>query len=135
MLLPQNAHVAIVDGERFLLMRNRGTAAEPALEAEDQPDVSGSGESAAVGHHDTEAKSDGPRTQDKLDHAAGVAGWLNKAVLDHRIAQLLVIADPDTLGEMRRHYHKRLEAALLGELDKQLTGFPGPEIARAIAAA
>ena len=135
MHLPANAHVAIVDGERFVLMRNCGTTAEPALESEGTPDVSEMDESGAFGHHDTDAKSDNSRTMDKLDHAAGVAGWLNRAVLQNRIEQLLIVADPDTLGEMRRHYHKQTEAALVGELDKQLTGMPGPDILKAIVAA
>ena len=132
MNLPDNAHVAVADGTRFLLFRacNHGE-----LAFEDEPDVSGSGESGAMGHHDTDAKSDDYHTQDKLDHAAGVAGWLNHAVSQHRIAQLLVVADPDTLGEMRRHYDKGLEAALIGEVDKLLTGMPGPDIAKVIAAA
>lgn len=135
MQLPPNAHVAVVAGTRFLLFHNRGGSSEPKLEFDDEPDVSDSGESGASGHHDTDAKSDAYRTQDKLDHAAGVAGWLNRAISQHKIAQLLVVADPDTLGEMRRHYDKRLEAALIGELDKQLTGMPGPDIAKAIAVA
>lgn len=64
-----------------------------------------------------------------------MAAWLNRAVLQHRIERLLIVADPDTLGEMRRHYHKALDAALVGELDRQLTGMPGPGIAQAIAGA
>jgi protein required for attachment to host cells len=135
MRIPANAHVAIVDGERFLLMRNHGTGPAPELELEAEPEVEGLGESGATGHHDTDAKSDAYRTQDKLDHAAGVVGWLNRAVLQNRIEQLLVVADPDTLGEMRRHYHKQTEAALVGELDKLVTGMPGPDIAKVIEAA
>ena len=135
MQLPANAHVAIVDGERFLLMRNRGAGLAPELELEAEPEVQGLGESGAAGHNDTDAKSDAWRTQDKLDHAAGVAGWLNRAVLQNRIERLLVVADPDTLGEMRRHYHRQTEAALVGELDKLVTGMPGPDIARVIEAA
>ena len=46
-----------------------------------------------------------------------------------------MVADPDTLGEMRRHYGKGTQAALVGEIDKLLTGMPGPEIARVIEAA
>lgn len=132
MQLPPNAHVAVVDGTRFLLFR---ADSGDALVFEDEPDVSDSGESGARGHHDTEAKSDDYHTQDKLDHAAGVAGWLNHSVSQHKIAKLLIVADPDTLGEMRRHYDKGLEAALVGEIDKLLTGMPGPDIAKAIAAA
>ena len=135
MRLPANSHVAVVDGERFLLMRNRGAGLAPELELEAEPQVEGFGESGAAGHHDTDAKSDAWRTQDKLDHAAGVAGWLNRAVDQNRVEQLLVVADPDTLGEMRRHYSKGTQSALVGELDKLVTGMPGPEIAKVIEAA
>lgn len=133
MKLPAQAHVAIADGERFLLMRNTGTASEPSLELAAEPDVSGSGESGAIGHHDP--RSDDYQTQDKLDHAAGIAGWLNGEVLEHRIEQLLIVADPDTLGELRRHYHKETEGALIGELGKLVTGMPGPDILKVIEAA
>ncbi len=133
MKIPAQAHVAIADGARFLLMRNSGTSAEPKLELVFEPDVAESGESGGMGHHDP--RSDDYQTHDKLDHAAGIAGWLNYAVLQHRVEQLLVVADPDTLGEMRRHYHKETEAVLIGELDKQLTGMPGPDILKVIEAA
>jgi len=134
MQLPANAHVAIADGERFLLMRNAGSAAEARLELVEEPNLDGEKESDASGHHDA-ARSDDYRTQDKLDHAAAVANWLNRAVLQHCIEQLLVVADRDTLGEMRRHYHKETQSVLVDELDKLLTGMPGPEILEAIEAA
>ena len=133
MQLPANAHVAIADGERFLLMRNAGSAAEARLELVEEPNLKGEKESGGFGHHD--ARSDDHHTQDKLDHAGAVASWLNRAVLDHRIEQLVVVADRDTLGEMRKHYHKETQGVLVEELDKLLTGVPGPDILRAIEAA
>jgi len=135
MKLPANAHVAVVDGEHFLLLRNRGTALEPRLESEGTPSVDYSNKSAGVRHQDDRGKKVGKERLDKAAHAAGVAEWLNKAVLDRRVEQLLIAADPDTLGEMRPHYSKHLVAALLGEVDRQLTGMPGPDIARALEAA
>jgi protein required for attachment to host cells len=133
MQVPANAHVALADGERFLLMRNTGTAAEARLELVEEPSLEGEGESGGFGHHD--ARSDDYQEQDRLDHAASVASWLNRAVLQHKIEQLIVVAAPDTLGEMRRHYHQETEAAVIEELDKQLTGMPGPAILEAIEAA
>jgi protein required for attachment to host cells len=134
MKLPAESHVAVIDGERFLLMRNGGTTAEPTLEAVAKPSVPETNKSA--GQHDHEgAHRNGGEPLDRAAHAAGVAQWLNKAVLDHKIERLLVIADPSSLGELRRHYHKETEAALIGELDKQLTGMPVPEILKAIEAA
>ncbi len=131
MKLPANAHVAVVDGRRFVLMRNSGTTADPVLESEGQPEVDETNYSAGMRHQDSARKS----TIDPLEkyaHAAGAAEWLNRAVLSHRIDQLLVVADPDTLGEMRHHYHKQTQQALVGELGKQLTGMPGQDILTAI---
>lgn len=134
MQLPAETHVAVVDGERFLLMRNGGTLAEPTLELVAEPTVEESNKSAGVQEHES-AHRRGGEPHDRAAHAAGVADWLNARVLQHEIESLLIVADPSTLGEMRRHYHKETEAVLLGELDKQLTGVPGPDILEAIRAA
>ncbi|MBW8784339.1 MAG: host attachment protein [Novosphingobium sp.] len=134
MRLPANAHVAVVDGERFLLMRNCGTTAEPKLELEAEPSLEETNKSAGQREHESEHRRWG-EPHDRAAHAAAVAEWLNHQVLTHRIEQLLVVADPETLGEMRRHYHKQTEAALAGEVHKQLTGMPGPDILKAVVAA
>lgn len=134
MKLPANAHVAIVDGENFLLMRNDGTAVAPHLQSEGRVDVAETNHSAGMRHQDVARKAT-IEPMGKFAHAAGVAEWLNHEVLTHRIEQLLVVADPDTLGEMRRHYHKETEGALIGELDRQLIGMPGPDILKAIQSA
>jgi protein required for attachment to host cells len=134
MLIPTGVHVAVVDGEQFLLMCNHGTATTPDLRTEATPEVSTSNKSAGVRHQDTRGKKVGKEPLDRLAHAAGVAEWLNKAVLDGRIKRLVVIAAPDTLGEMRPHYSKHLQDALVGEIDRQLTGMPGAEIAKALEA-
>lgn len=134
MKLPANAHVAVVDGETFLLMRNCGTTAEPVLESEGRRGVEATNKSAGMREHESEHRRGG-EPHDRAAHAAGVAQWLNHEVLEHRIDQLLVVADPETLGEMRRHYHKQTEGVLLGEVGSLLTGRPGPDILKAIQAA
>lgn len=133
MQVPANAHVALADGERFLLMRNVGSAADARLELVEEPSLKDEGESGAFGHNDP--KSDDYHEQDKLDHAASVANWLNRAVLQHKVEQLIVVAAPDTLGEMRQHYHKETQGVVMEEIAKQLTGMPGPDILKAIEAA
>ncbi|MFC4293674.1 host attachment protein [Novosphingobium tardum] len=135
MQLPHKAHVAIVDGERFVLMRNTGTALEPVLSAQDTPEIELTNYSAGVQHQDGRGQQAGKQNLDEFAHAAGVAEWLNKAVLGKKISDLFVVADPTTLGEMRRHYHKQLEGKLVGELAKTLTGEPAERIAAAISAA
>lgn len=67
--------------------------------------------------------------------AADAAELLKKRALSHSYEQLVVIAPPRTLGELRKHYHKEVSSRLIGELDKDLTGHPIPEIEKAIASA
>jgi len=134
MQIPAQTHVAIVDGERFLLMRNSGTLTEPTLDLVAEPVIAETNKSAGVSEHES-AHRRGGEPHDRAAHAAGVAGWLNARVLGHEIERLLVVADPATLGEMRRHYHKETRDILQGELDKLLTGMPGPDILDAIQAA
>ena len=76
------------------------------------------------------------RTQlDELAHGAAVAEWLHQKAIGGQIEEVLVIADPKTLGEMRQHYHTELRSKLAGEIDKTLTGLPIDKIEAAIDAA
>ncbi len=135
MKLPQNAHVALVDGERFVVLRNTGPLFEPKLEAEATPELEGTNFSAGVRHQDDAGQRSGETDLNELAHGAAATEWLNAKVLKNEISDLLVIADPKTLGEMRRHYHKELQARLVGEIDKALTGESITTIEKAITAA
>lgn len=122
MRLPHKAHLAIVDGNNFLLMRNAGSPFEPSLVEEARPQLEPTNFSAGVRNQDPISQQLGGADLNELAHAAAVAEWLNRAVLDGRVEQLGIAADPKSLGEMRRHYHPRLEQALVGEEAKTLTG-------------
>ena len=136
MKLPHNAHVAIVDGERFVVMRNAGQPFEPKLENAQQPDLDATNYSAGVRHQDDIGQMKGTSTQlDELAHGAAAAEWLNQKAISGEIENVLVIADPKTLGEMRHHYHSELERKLVGEIAKTLTSEPTDRIEKAIAAA
>lgn len=135
MELPHKAHVAVVDGERFVLFRNTGSSAEPKLEQAEQINVEGENFSAGVRHQDATSQAKGNTDLDELAHAAAATDWLNHAAMDGTISKLVVIADPKSLGEMRRHYHGKLEQVLVGELDKTMTNEPADRIAKVIAAA
>lgn len=136
MRLPNNAHVAIVDGENFSVMRNGGAPLEPKLDRAEHPDLTATNYSAGVRHQDNIGREKGTSTQmDELAHAAAAAEWLNAKAVANEIDDLLVIADPKTLGEMRHHYHSELEKRLVGEIAKTMTGQPTDKIEQAIAAA
>ena len=135
MKLPSNAHVAIVDGNKFLVMRNSGKLFEPKLGDAQQPDLQATNFSAGVKHQDEGSQLTGRTDLNELAHGAAAAEWLNAKAIAGEISDVLVIADPKTLGEMRRHYHSELEKRLVGEIDKTVTGEPTERIEQIIAAA
>ena len=133
MKLPHNALVALVDGESFILMRNTGQIFEPRLENGYRPELEATNYSAGVKHQDDVGQQTGATDLDELAHAAAATEYLNKEAIGGNFENLLVIADPKTLGEMRRHYHSELEKRLTGEIAKTLTGENTDRIAQAIA--
>ena len=135
MKLPHKAHVAIVDGENFIVMQNKGQPFEPKLEGAQKPDLSATNFSAGVKHQDDMGQRSGATDLNELAHGAAAAEWLNAKAIAGDIDDILVIADPKTLGEMRRHYHSELEKRLVGEIDKTMTGEPTDRIEKAIASA
>jgi len=122
MRLPHKAHLVIADGNHFTLFRNEGSPDNPRLAEEAKPDLSATNFSAGVRNQDSASQLRGRTDLNELAHGAAVAEWLNAAVLEKKVERLIVVADPKTLGEMRRHYHKELEAALIAEEAKTMTG-------------
>lgn len=133
MKVPHKAHVALVDGERFVLLRNEGQIFEPKLSKVAEPNLDATNFSAGVKHQDSASQMSGNTDLNELAHGAAAAEWLNSKAIAGEFEELVVIADPKTLGEMRRHYHVELEKRLVGELDKALTHEPLDRIEKVLA--
>ena len=129
MKLSKGALVAVVDGEKLALIRNEG-GVEIRLKAIENPPIEDR-VSGSAGRRSSEANPDND-TQAEDGFAMGVAQVLNKWVVTNRIDELLVIAAPKTLGELRKHWHKDLQAKLAGEIAKDLTGHSTDQIAAAV---
>jgi protein required for attachment to host cells len=129
MILPNGALVAVVDGEQLVMFRNTGHA-DPVLTAIELPAMP-ERVSGASAHRSSAANPDND-TQAEDGYAMGVAELLNNWALAGKFDGLLVIAAPRTLGELRKHWHKDLQAKLIGEINKDLTGRTTEEIAAAI---
>lgn len=129
MILPKGAIVAVVDGENLMLFRNTGHN-EPQLTAMPTPSIDDSG-SGSGGHRSSAANPDND-TQAEDAFAHGVANLLNKWVLSGKVDDLVVIAAPRTLGELRKSWHKELQAKLVAQIAKDLTGASPDQIAAAI---
>lgn len=134
MLLPKGTVFAIVDGEKFKLFRNEGTEADPDLRAMKVPELEETNMSSGMRRiPDTGNPSDDQLEEDA--HVIAVTDYLNDRVLKHEIDKLVIVADPRSLGEMRRRYHKELEKALICDLDRTLTGATTDEIVKIVRAA
>ncbi len=133
MNLKQGTLVAVMDGAKLKLFSN--TVASGPITLVEQParDVSMNNKGSGGRHFSSSANpSDSQQTEDAF--AAGVAEMLNQLILDGKIEDLVVIAAPRSLGELRKHYHKNLKAKLAGEIAKDLTGHSIADIEHAIVA-
>jgi protein required for attachment to host cells len=131
MILPTSTTVAIADGETVRLFHNTGV--KPGVHlveitALPAPAHSGSG----ARHHTGSVNPDGRRLVED-DFAAATAAFLNKLSLDGTIKHLVVVSDPRTLGEMRKHFHRNLRSKIIGELAKDFSRRPLKDIASLIA--
>lgn len=145
MHIPHAAWIVVADGEKYLLLRNRGDGdlidlrvigrdeiANPPTRAQgsDKPgrfDDAGPGKSAVqdTDWHALEKERFAEDLGEKLRHWA----------LEGRFDDLVVVCDPGTLGVLRKTYHKAVRNRLAGEVDKDLAHHPLDAIERAIARA
>lgn len=121
MLLPHGTVIAVIDARNFRLFRNAGDEASPELAETDAPRLDTHNHSGGSHHGST-------ITMAHDAHATAAIEYLAQEVQSRRIEHLVVIAAPRSLGELRKAYTKGLEAALLGELAKDLGEAKAPEI-------
>jgi protein required for attachment to host cells len=134
MKIPKGATVAVLDGQKLSLFHNTGDEANPSLKASATPTINTDNKSGGVGHPSSSANPSDSQ-QDEDGFTAGIADYLNKQAIEGKMKDLVVIAAPRALGELRKHYHAKLKDILAGELSKDLTGQSSDAIERAIAAA
>ncbi|GGD41333.1 baeRF12 domain-containing protein [Aureimonas glaciei] len=131
MILPNGTLVAVADGKHVKLFRNR--AAEPHLDliAVEDPDLDALHPASGGRHRHSGGNPDSDRAAEDA-FAAAVAKHLNGLALGGHLDALFLIADPRTLGEMRRHFHAGLAAKIVGDLAKDLTAHSVKDIVTAI---
>ncbi|MBX3531960.1 MAG: host attachment protein [Rhizobiaceae bacterium] len=120
MIIPNRTVVAVADGQTLRLFRNKGHEPRIELVAMPDPDLEIGNQGSGTRHRSSTANPDKARLHED-NFAAAAASYLNRQALSGDIEQLIVIADPRTLGEMRRHFHDALVAKLVGDVPKNLT--------------
>ena len=134
MILHSGTLVAVTDGESLRLFHNKGH--EPHLDLIEVEDAVLEVARAGSGgrHRSSTANPDDSRLRED-DFAGSVAAYLNYRALEETCEHILVIADPRTLGEMRRHYQPSLSAKLVGEIGKDFVKQSVESIEHAVFAA
>ncbi len=152
MQIAHNAYVVVADGRKVLLLRNEGDEAYPNLvvesaeerinppDGDQKTDQSGRAQSTRTpgGTFSAGGGTMGEtdfHQQEEDRFAADTAAMLKDRALANDFEQLIIVAPPKTLGELRKHYHKAVSERLSGELAKDLTGHSVADIEKALAAA
>jgi protein required for attachment to host cells len=137
--VPHDAFVVVADGEKMLLFRNQGDREFPHLmvvEESEQESLSNRELRRDIPGRSFSSVGTGRSAYDEADSrqlgedrfAAETAEMLNRRALDNEFESLIIVAPPRTLGELRRYYHGELNRRLIGEVPKNLTNVPVPEI-------
>jgi protein required for attachment to host cells len=134
-----NALVLVADGQKYLLLRNHGDFRAPALKVEGAAERKGaptrelgtdkpgrSFASTGAGRSSMEETDLQQQAEDRFaaEAAAALAQRANGSAGD-----IIVVAPPRTLAELRRHYAAPVKARLAAEVDKDLTGHSVDDIA------
>ena len=127
--IPQNALVAVADGGKAILLRNTGKAGEVALQEERRLTLKDFVDDGPSG---SRPEDQSPKETGEATFAKQLAKTLNKMHDQNAFDSLVLIADPQTLGQLRDAMHKTLEKAVLFSLSKDLTNHSVGEITAAL---
>ena len=127
--IPAGTLVVVADGEGARVFRNIGNDQALTLQQQDLLELMNMNDDGPAGLMPAESTG---RQLDEATFAKQLANRLNDGALKDRYAHLVLIADPQTLGQMRPLLHKETEQRLVAEIAKTLTNSPLEDIERAL---
>lgn len=131
--IKQDAWVMVGDGEKAMFLRNKGDSDYPHLEVvrlleQDNPVTRDQGSDKpgryvdGIGPGRSSVENTDWHMLEKSRFAKDVADALYKAAHKNDFKELIVVAPPATLGDLRKAFHKEVSSRIVGEVDKTLTG-------------
>ncbi len=114
--IPTSAMVVVSDGRRARFLRNRGTPVRPELIME-----------LSLGDENPPAR-DADQAEERF--AARIADMLYDMEHAHRFQELVVVAPPRMLGELRARLRSEVADTLIAEVPRDLTALPVPELGK-----
>jgi protein required for attachment to host cells len=141
--IPKAALILVGDGRKALFLVNRGSSTHPELQVErvlQQPDLAtreqGTDRPGRYQSNDITSRSAFAETDwhQLAQHrfAGEIAAALYQSAHAGRFEQLILVAPPKVLGELREQLHEEVRSRIAAELPKDLTSQPIPEIARTL---
>lgn len=127
--IPAGTLVLVADGGGARVFRNVGDANKLTLKQEDLLELMNMNDDGPAGV--VPAEQTGPQI-DEATFAKQLAIRLNHGALNDKYQHLVLIADPQTLGQIRPLLHKETLQRQVGELAKTLTNSPLEDIERAL---
>ncbi len=127
--IPQDALVVVADGGGATLFRNTAASGDVSLKEEQKlslKDFSNDGPSGA------RPGDQSPRQTDEATFAKQLAHSLFTMHEQKRYTAMVLIADPQTLGQLRAAMHKTVEASIVQTMAKDYTNNTLAEIQKAL---
>ena len=143
--LPHGAWVFVGDGQKALFLINEGDGKFPnlrrlAVEEHKDPPSREQGSDApgraysSVGRIRSAVEETDWHELKKERFATSIADRINKAAQSGAFSQIVIVAPPKILGELRREFTKETEAKVIAEVPKDLTHHTIAEIERLLTA-
>ncbi|MCB2013287.1 MAG: host attachment protein [Sphingobium sp.] len=146
MRIDHDALVLVADGRKMLMLRNEGDAEYPNLQVEKVDEIDNPPTREQATHAAGQASSPMGQRQHSVEQtdfhqieedrfAVDTAIMLQKRALANEFEKIIIVAPPQTLGEMRKHYHGTVQERLVGEIAKDLVSHPVSEIEQIVKSA
>lgn len=141
--IPRNALVLVGDGRKALFLRNKGTPRDVELIVErelhqDNPASRDQGTDRPGRKHGTDGVSRSAieetdwHDQAEERFAAEIAETLYEMEHAQQFNELVVVAPPKVLGNLRAALHPEVTQCIVAEVPKDLTSHPIPELAKVL---
>ena len=127
--IPAGTVVVVADGQGARVFRNVGSDNALSLQQQDLLELMNMNDDGPAGSMPHESTG---QQIDEATFAKQLALRLNAGALKNEFEHLVLIADPQTLGQMRPLLHKETEQRMVAEIAKTLTNSPLADIERAL---
>lgn len=127
--IPSNALILVADGGKAMLFRNTAPSGGDVTLSEEGHIIPDAG---AQGPSGSRPAGQTPGDTDEATFAKQVAQALNTLKQRNDFDALVLVADPQTLGQIRGALHKTVENAVVKSLSKDLTNHSVADIAKAL---